>query len=70
MIASGGGCSLTMERGGLKVHGLLSREGRAFMINAPALELNIYGCRNEFGMTVGEKSLFVIIMVLALNYFY
>jgi hypothetical protein len=42
-----------MERGGLKVHGLLSREGRAFMI-APALGLNIYGCRNKFGMTVGD----------------
>ena len=40
------------------------------MINAPTLGLNIYGCRNEFGMTVGKKSLFVIIMVLALNYFY
>ena len=40
------------------------------MINAPTLGLNIYGCRNKFGMTVGEKSLFVIIMVLALNYFY
>jgi len=53
MKAAGGNCSLTMERGGLKVYGLLSREGRAFMI-APALGLNIYGCRNEFGMTARD----------------
>jgi hypothetical protein len=37
-----------------KNHGLLRREGRAFMINAPTLGLNIDGCRNEFGMTVGD----------------
>ena len=36
MKVAGGGCSLTIERGGLKVYGLLSREGRAFMI-APLL---------------------------------
>ena len=53
MKVAGGNRSLTMERGGLKVHGLLSREGRAFMIT-PALGLNIYRCRNKFGMTVGD----------------
>ena len=32
----------------------ISLQGRAFMINAPTLGLNIYGCRNEFGMTARD----------------